>query len=61
MCLKDIRLSKYILTKDKKERQRLRSKVLEIGSRLKYYLRDPIRNIKTRDAYSQESPLGYIG
>ena len=58
---KDIKLSKCIPTRNKKEWQELRSKVLEIDSRLRYYLRDPIRDIKARDTHSQESLLGYIG
>ena len=39
-----------MLIRDKKERQgRLRSKVLKIGGRLRYYLGDPIGDIEAKD------------
>jgi hypothetical protein len=56
-----MRLNKCILTRDKKERQGLKSEVLEIGSQLKYHLGDLIRDIKAKDTHGQESPLEYIG
>ena len=56
-----MRLNRYIPTRDKKERQGLKSKVLKIGGQLRYYLGDPIRDIKVRDTHGQKSPLGYIG
>ena len=58
---KNTKLSRCIPTKDKKERQELKSKILEIGNQLRYHLKDLIGDIEVRDTYSQKSPLGYMG
>ena len=51
-------MSKYISIRDKKKRQkRLRNKVLEIGGRLRYYLKDPIGDTKARDTIVRK-PIG---